>query len=267
LVSLESDKARASPSKAKVPATRAEMPGAASGGQQLELRPPDKRTRPPEPTLLAAFGVYAPERIEPVTLIDAVIAFANCDVTPAGAAADRVQDARAFAREMLSAAAQWIEHIETPGWRITLTGIGPLMSWTALHGAAADQVHGQLVFKQSWRRDMISRKADPGSQIAWQLKGPNDPKPWIAFAAKALALRSSGHRTEVGHCQLATCGRFFRVIIKGRGKPARDYCPNTNHRQQAQPKSTPRANRSRERKRRELEEAKRTGRRMRRGSR
>ncbi len=76
----------------------------------------------------------------------------------------------------------------------------------------------------------------------------SEPQPQIAFAL--MLLLECEFRNQVCRCKWERCGRFFLAAAPkgGRGAPIREYCPDTDHRDQAhQATAAERMRRSRER--------------------
>jgi hypothetical protein len=88
--------------------------------------------------------------------------------------------------------------------------------------------------------------------LSWRVSGPGQPEQWIRFAAVMIADAARGDNTDIGRCQLPSCGRFFRIVRgSGPGKPTTKYCPGTDHMLQAhQANSTLRSQRKRRKDRR-----------------
>ncbi len=85
-------------------------------------------------------------------------------------------------------------------------------------------------------------------KLGWRVSGSDDRKKWVNFAALIIADRAIGKLTDVGRCQLDSCGRFFRIERNGPGKPSRKYCPSTDHMERAHAlASTVRSQRKRQR--------------------
>ena len=74
----------------------------------------------------------------------------------------------------------------------------------------------------------------------WIIEGPSHANGWILFAGIEINASAKDGKTDIGRCHWDKCGRFFRIEPKGRGKPARSYCPGTGHRDRARPSSTDR---------------------------
>lgn len=67
-------------------------------------------------------------------------------------------------------------------------------------------------------------KAD-SIQMAWRLTGPGSAAlPWVAFAGSLLGSSPRGRMTDVGRCQLESCGRFFLIDWNEGNRPRTKYC-------------------------------------------
>jgi len=185
--------------------------------------------------LFRAVGFYAgPEpTVTADNVLDALIAFANGDVSPRRPA----EDERRRARRMLTAAAEGV--------------INPLskslLAWLSndtLSNMSGRQVHRTPACREVHQTPDFSY-AHPSTnyktaKLEWRLDGPRSARAWIRFAAFVLADTAKNDRTSVGQCKWDQCRRFFRVVIRDRGQPARNYCPGTNHQAKARPISTDR---------------------------
>lgn len=60
--------------------------------------------------------------------------------------------------------------------------------------------------------------------LQWKLVGPSrDSRPWVEFAALLLAM-TEREITDVGQCQLESCGKFFRIDWHEGNRPRTRYC-------------------------------------------
>ena len=177
-----------------------------------------------------ALGVKTPLDFQPEDVVKVVIDFANGDVTPGPAtyltadedewdgngpapkteARARIDAQRQHARDMLSDAA---------------LGLDALAARLAGYADKRERSDVRLQPMLSFADKKRTRPV-----MSWAVSGPLTAAGWIQFAALVVANRADPTRelTDVGHCKY--CGRFFLVIKSGRGKPARDYCPGTDHR-------------------------------------
>lgn len=194
-------------------------------------------TRPSHAGLRLALGrkaappVISPDVRPETVAIEAVIAFANSDATPApdgyrdaaedewdgnppcppSSAPANIKAQRQRARDMLSDAANG------------LPALAKRLASYASDGQASDvRLFPFLKFEGAAR-------AEP--RLLWVLGGPATADGWTRFAALAIAEQANRERrqTNVGRCKASDCGRFFLVTANGKGKPRRDYCC-TEHR-------------------------------------
>jgi hypothetical protein len=73
------------------------------------------------------------------------------------------------------------------------------------------------------------------AKILWVITGPtHDSKGWALFAGGVLAGNPHGDQTDIGRCQLKSCGRFFRIDWQAGHRPRTKYCrPEHRHEQEA----------------------------------
>lgn len=71
----------------------------------------------------------------------------------------------------------------------------------------------------------VRGKVDGRYQLQWRLASPEDtPRPWVEFAALCLLTDANGDSTNIGRCNWEPCSRFF-VIKRGVvGKPQTKFC-------------------------------------------
>jgi len=180
------------------------------------------RSRSSGQALFLATGVNVGEAATRDNVVDAVIGLANGDGQPEILVEESERD---VARKMLSAAAE---------------GQAELLAW--IDGNARDRSGVVMAPGFGVSKDE-SHVRETGFEcgLIWRLEGPPEPEPWVCFAAFVIADGThAGGPTSIGHCGWIECRRFFRVVIEGKGKPARLYCPGTNHREKGQPSSTAR---------------------------
>ncbi len=85
--------------------------------------------------------------------------------------------------------------------------------------------------------------ADGSPSMSEVMLGPPNPALWVISAAMFIAAHP---KVRIGHCQYSKCERFFVVDSRGKqGKPARHYCPGTNHGEKAKYENNPSTPRSR----------------------
>jgi hypothetical protein len=205
-------------------------------------------------------------------VVDAVIAFANGDVRPDPdlhvrpfpadkefpnqklyasyshskeedwITLDREVALKGFAREVEDARKRSIEILG-----IAVEGLTPLATFFKTYkrdeddGDIVDEIdlalYPTLTFEESGR-----------PRLGWRISGPGSMATWAKVAAVLIADKARGELTDVGQCQLDSCGRFFRIKRDGPGKPSRKYCPGTDHMERAHAlASTARSRRKRQR--------------------
>jgi hypothetical protein len=141
---------------------------------------------------------------------------------------ESIESSRTLAREMLAAAA------------CSVTTLAERLG----------KVRKELGESGVRKRLIVTFDQEHRPKMSWTLTGRSRAHGWILFACLYIADKASGDNTNIGHCKWHKCGRFFRVTANGPGKPARLFCPNTNHSKLSHSAdSTRRSKISRERKR------------------
>ena len=89
----------------------------------------------------------------------------------------------------------------------------------------------QLIDKQIAQRQRTEVTAEPmlvrrgrNLELGLRFRGPKYADSWILFFAAWLVDQVKTNDLGIGRCKLDSCGRFFRVTKKERGRPRRDYC-------------------------------------------
>jgi hypothetical protein len=236
------------------------------------------RRSPNAPHNSIALGCNLASGCNTEDLLDAVIAFANGDISPCWmdyltpVTADSRDDTVVYRRvdvaeveanleanfvidvgqsgEAESTALRWIGEDRAAARSLlaaAAVGIGPLLrgleSFEARFGPCPVLIESRPILRRAASGNPVS--------VSREFHGPQTARAWAQFCALWLAaesFRRMRDETEIGQCHWRDCGRFFRVIAKGRGKPAREYCPGTNHRELARPPSTERVREFRKRK-------------------
>jgi hypothetical protein len=211
-----------------------------------------------------AFGTNFGTRFVIDNCVDAVIDFANGNVQPlprlvdVGKLANKTRAGNKFSAEEFPA---WSEEQEENVLFFSARGGGLVDRATALAEfaaevraereyaigalkAASDGI-GPLVQLLKTFHENIETEVDIAlyplliydqsgrPKLGWGVSGSHDRTTWVKFAALVIADRASGKLTDVGRCQLDSCGRFFRIERNGPGKPSRKYCPGTDHMERA----------------------------------
>lgn len=242
--------------------------------------------------LVAAFGAKDRTPATPLDAVDAVIAFANGEISPTWESAawslPTIERWASTRLEFLKKPENLADIKEVAAMR----GIGP-DEWLrkvggeiaieresrlkAAKAEATSAIENERALAREWLmcatrgaselgkklRDLKSDAGDPswrvqmvpalipgaGSGAVWRLTGPHAAPPWIYFAGFVIVQESKGDKTNIGVCKWKECDKFFRILAKGRGKPATDYCPGTDHRERARPSSSDRVREWRRKKR------------------
>lgn len=90
--------------------------------------------------------------------------------------------------------------------------------------------------------------SDQHFSLKWKFSGPSSADGWVMFTIALLGSSAVDEQTDVGRCQLESCGRFF-VIERGKvGKPQTKYCCDEHRLEQHSALAAERQRRSRARK-------------------
>lgn len=211
--------------------------------------------------LRSALGAQVTGDLTEDDVVDAVIAFANGTISPSLAAYTVSDDSSGDRRfysirspkmEVVSEeaaraeAGQFIERWRTfARTALSAAAKGSTFLDTWIEGESATR----RVLEVSLRPVLRRATGEQRKGLSWEMTGPHIAPDWIVFAALVASATAKDGRTVVGQCRLHECGSFFRVETKKRGKPARDYCPGTDHGMRARPPSTERVKAWRERQR------------------
>jgi hypothetical protein len=209
----------------------------------------------PTTELAAALGAQAVQVNLPMDVVRAVVAFANGDVAPAPKQFVPTQQGRhlypdqyyyrwyralggkpllgdeteAIAEQFISFQQQYAREVLGHAAQ----GTAQLLQWIETM-FSQDGYTGVSQYITLYRRENNRPK------LRWEMAGPSSPQGWINYAATIIAATADEkgeQQTCVGQCKWKQCGRFFLVDRKGKGKPARYYCPRTDHRERAKAES------------------------------
>ena len=149
-------------------------------------------------------------------IVDAVIAYANGEGNVDMAFLHTSENECLYARTMLCAAADSRDQ---------------LLQWLD----SSPQSEGSVVLVPRFNLRQVGEERI--GEFTTEIEGPPQPEPWIYYAGFVIAETAVGETTAIGQCRWKNCQRFFRIIIRGKGLPARHYCPGSDHQKRARPSS------------------------------
>jgi hypothetical protein len=188
-----------------------------------------------------ALGTNYGEKLELDNVIDAVVAFANGDVSPNpdlhipdvadGEGLYLVNDPNGRGLAKTKDRSLWIEQFldrvqkqrdyASNVLRLAASGPAPLTEYLLNLRDIDEEVDVALY-------PVVTKSSANRIGLSWRISGPMDNKHWANFAAVLIMDGVTGSDTTVGQCHLKSCGRFFRIRAIGQGRPNRKYC-RTEH--------------------------------------
>jgi hypothetical protein len=157
------------------------------------------------------------------TIVDMVIGFANGNFVPDSGAQDLV------ARDHESAMVKFYGNVSKQRARVcevlnaAVSGMPALNRMIADFDRILENDFDLALFPNIETRDSRGRRV-----LKWDFKDPERVDKWAMLAAIIIRDTTDGSLTDIGRCHLESCGKYFRIVRGGIGKPNRKYCCSTH---------------------------------------